>query len=47
MAVTWGWDVGSKAERKPECDRNPCKVQSALALFTGSLAERNEPLRPV
>jgi hypothetical protein len=27
MAVTWGWDVGSEAERKPECDRNPCKVQ--------------------
>jgi serine/threonine protein kinase len=21
MAVTWGWDVGSEAERKPECDR--------------------------
>jgi hypothetical protein len=34
MAVTWGWDVGSEAERKPECDRNPCKVQSPLALFS-------------
>jgi hypothetical protein len=28
-----GLDVGSEAERKPECDRNPCKVQGPLALF--------------
>jgi hypothetical protein len=30
MAVTSGWDLGSEAERKPECDRNPCKVQRGL-----------------
>jgi hypothetical protein len=26
-----GWDVGFEAEPKPECDRNPCKVQRGLA----------------
>jgi hypothetical protein len=30
MAVTSGWDLGSEAERKPECDGNPCKVQRGL-----------------
>jgi hypothetical protein len=31
--VTWGWDVGSEAERKPECDGRLKKILSKSSDF--------------